>query len=393
MRFPKFSPAVLLFLGLFLTIAMNLMQAQANTDEQLAYIGTYTEGKNKGKGIYCYRFLPSKGEMRLLNVTQGIKNPSFLALHPNGKFLYAVSEIGQTNGKPGGSVWAYKIDNASGALTLINHQSSEGDGPCYAAVDNSGSCLLVANYDNGSIASLPIKSDGSLGKASSAIQHEGSSVDPERQKGPHAHSINVSPDNHYVVAADLGMDKLLIYKLDTKTSTLVKNEPAFCSTPPGGGPRHLSFAQDGRFAYVANEMKSSISVCSFDAAKGALHEIQTVSTLKSNRPGNSTAEIKMHPGGRFLYCSNRGDDSLAIFSVDHASGKLTLLGHQKTGGSTPRNFGIDPSGNYIVVCNQNSDNVLVFKIDLKTGLLNQLGETVTVPSPVCVKFLIPSTAH
>ena len=376
-------------LAVLISFTVSHMQSEAKTDDPLAFIGTYTEGKNKGKGIYSFRFVPASGELRLLSVREGIKNPSFLAVHPDGKYLYAVSEVAETEGKPGGSVWAYKIDHATGTLSPINHQSSEGSGPCYAAVDNSGSSLLVANYDSGSIASLPINKDGSLGKASSAIQHEGKSIDPERQKGPHAHSINVTPDNHYAIAADLGMDKLLIYKLDPKTSKLERNEPAFCSSMPGGGPRHLSFALDGRFAYVANEMKSSVSAFAFDAAKGALSEIQTVSTLKDEVPGNSTAEIKMHPNGKFLYCSNRGHDSLAIFSVDGDSGKLSLIGHQKTGGQTPRNFGIDPTGNYIIVCNQNSNNALVFKIDLNTGLLNQLGEPVSVAAPVCVKFLQP----
>ena len=360
-------------------------------DTQFSYVGTYTEQGHKGKGIYCFDFHPESTErikLKLLGTTTGIKNPSYLTIHPNGKFLYAVSELASDDGMNGGMVWAYKIDTKSGELKALNCQPSEGGGPCYAAVDRTGSCLLVANYTSGSIAALPILEDGSLGTAKSKVQHEGSSVDPERQKGPHAHSVNISPDNNYAIAADLGLDKLLIYKLDPKTASLVKNEPAFSETPPGGGPRHLSFSRDGKFAYISNEMKSSVSVCAFDASKGSLSVIQTVSTLNEKVEGNSTAEILMHPDGKFLYCSNRGHDSLAIFKVEQDTGKLTLLGHAPTLGHTPRNFGIDSSGNYIIVCNQNSSNLVVFKIDRESGLLKVLGDPLPLPSPVCIKFLL-----
>lgn len=357
---------------------------------QFAYVGTYTEQDNKGKGIYCFEFSPASAErnkLKLVSTTEGIKNPSYLVIHPSGEYLYAVSELVNQDGKGGGTVWSYKIDSKTGELKSLNSQASEGGGPCYAAVDKTGSCLLVANYDSGSIAALPILEDGSLGSAKSKIQHEGSSVDPQRQTGPHAHSVNVSPDNGYAIAADLGLDKLLIYKLDPKTATLVKNEPAFSETPPGGGPRHLSFSRDGKFAYISNEMKSSVSVCAFDAGKGTLEVIQTISTLNAKVEGNSTAEVLMHPDGNFLYCSNRGHDSLAIFKVDQVSGKLSLIGHEPTLGHTPRNFGIDASGDYIIVCNQNSSNLVVFKINRQTGLLKLVGDPLSVPAPVCVKFL------
>ncbi|MEX2175731.1 MAG: lactonase family protein [Pirellulaceae bacterium] len=356
--------------------------------ELLAYFGTYTNG-GKSKGIYCYRLNLASGKLTEVGVTEGIKNPSFVAIHPSGKYLYAVSEVSE-GGKPAGAVTAFSLDRASGKLTPINHQSSQGAGPCHVSVDKSGRCALVANYGSGSVASLPVQNDGSLKAAASAIQHEGSSVDPNRQKGPHAHSINVSPDNRFAFAADLGLDKILIYKLDPAQGTIEANDPAFVATPAGGGPRHFAFHPSGRFAFVCNEMQSSVTALAYDADSGKLTQLQTISTLppeSQELKGNSTAEIQVHPAGKFVYCSNRGHDSLAIFACDEKTGKLTAAGHQKTLGKTPRNFGIDPTGQIIVACNQGTDNVAVFKIDRATGQLTQAGDLVTIGAPVCVKFL------
>ncbi len=377
------SVAVLCFvLGVLL-----MDSAQAKSPKALlTFVGTYT-GEGKGKGIYSFKLSLADGKLAPLAVTEGISNPSFLAIHPNGEYLYAVSEVAETDGKPGGSVWAYKIDRKSGKLKEINHQSSAGAGPCYVSIDKKGSCALVANYDSGSVASLAINSDGSLAAPVTVIQHEGSSVDPARQKGPHAHSINVTPDNNYVLAADLGLDKVLIYKLDSQKAQLLKNEPAFCTTPAGGGPRHLAFSPNAKHAYVSNEMTSAVSVYAYDSHRGALEEIQTINTLPSEVKDNSAAEIQIHPSGKFAYCSNRGHDSLAIFSIDENTGKLKAIGHQNTLGQKPRNFTIDPTGLYITVCNQDSNNIIVFKINLQTGLLTQVGKPINVPSPVCVKFL------
>jgi 6-phosphogluconolactonase len=358
----------------------------AEPKELLVYVGTYTNG-NKSKGIYCYRLNLGTGELAEVGVTEGIKNPSFVTIHPSGKYLYAVSEVSDADGKPAGAVTAFALDRKSGKLTALNHQSSEGAGPCHVSVDKTGKCALVANYGSGSVASLPIGADGSLAKAASAIQHEGSSVNPSRQAGPHAHSINVSPDNRFAFAADLGLDKVLIYKLDPAKGTITPNDPAFGATPAGGGPRHFAFHPSGRFAYVCNEMTSAVTAFAYDAEKGALKEIQTITTLPKETPGNSTAEIQVHPNGKFLYCSNRGHDSLAEFTIDEKTGKLTAIGHQSTLGKTPRNFGIDPTGTYVIACNQGTDSIVVFKVNQETGALMTAGKPVAVPSPVCVKFI------
>jgi 6-phosphogluconolactonase len=378
-----------LILSVTLLLAFGLSGAVRAADppkELWAYFGTYTNS-GKSKGIYCYKLDLASGKLTEASVTEGIKNPSFLAIHPSGKYLYAVSEVNDADGKPGGAVSSFALDRKTGKLTPLNHQSSEGAGPCHVSVDKTGKCVLVANYGGGSIASLPIQPDGSLAKAASAIQHSGSGPEPNRQAGPHAHSINVSPDNRFAFAADLGLDKVLIYKLDPAKGTLTPSEPAFGKTPAGGGPRHFAFHPSGRFAYVCNEMKSSVTAFKYDAQTGALTETQTITTLPEETPRNSTAEIQVHPSGKFLYCSNRGHDSLALFTIDDKTGQLTAAGHQKTLGRTPRNFGIDPTGQYVIACNQNTDNAAVFKVDQATGKLNQVGDLLSIPSAVCVKFL------
>jgi 6-phosphogluconolactonase len=255
-------------------------------------------------------------------------------------------------------------------------------------VDRTGKTVLVANYGGGSVAALPVDADGRLGKATSAIQHSGSSVDAQRQATPHAHSINVDPSNRFAVAADLGLDKLLIYRLDAAKGTLAPNDPPSASVAPGSGPRHFAFHPNGQFAYVINEMRCTVTAFAFDSQRGALREIQTITTLPHEvKEGYSTAEVQVHPSGKFLYGSNRGHHSIAIFAIDSATGKLNAVGHQSTGGKTPRNFAIDPTGQFLLAENQDSDNIVVFRIDTKTGELKATGHVVDVPSPVCVKFL------
>jgi 6-phosphogluconolactonase len=378
--------AVCVALSLAISCIFSAPSRAAEPKELWTYFGTYTNN-GKSKGIYCYKLDLATGKLTSVGVTEGIKNPSFLAIHPSGNYLYAVSEVSDADGKPGGAVSAFALDRKTGALKPLNHQSSEGAGPCHVLVDKTGKVALVANYGSGSIASLPINADGTLNKAASAIQHEGSSVVPNRQAGPHAHSMNVSPDNRFAIAADLGLDKLLVYKLDPAKGTLTANDPAFTKVPAGGGPRHFAFHPSGRFAYNCNEISSSVTAHAWDSAKGAFTELQTITTLPEETKGNSTAEIQVHPSGKFLYCSNRGHDSLAIFTIDEKTGKLTAVGHQKTLGKTPRNFGIDPTGRYVVACNQATDNAAVFKVDQATGQLSQVGEMLSIPMAVCVKFL------
>lgn len=361
-------------------------QMNSSKNDMLVFFGTYTSGPSKG--IYSYKFNSKNGTLTPLSSTEReIKNPSFLAIHPDGKHLYAVSEIGEVDGKPGGMLWCYSINLQDGKLTFINKQTTGGSGPCHVSLDRTGKVALVANYDSGSIASFPVNDDGSISEASSKIQHHGSSVDPDRQSSPHAHSINTSPDNRFALVADLGLDKILVYSLNPKNGQLEASEAAFNKTPEGGGPRHLFFHPKGQYVYVCNEMKSSISAYRYNPKNGSMSLIETISTLPSEMKGNSTAEIQIHPSGKFAYCSNRGHDSIAIFTIDQKSGNLSASGYAKTMGNKPRHFSIDPSGSFIIACNQASNNIVVFKIDKNSGGLTQIGDTISLPSPVCVKFL------
>lgn len=360
----------------------------ADVSKLRVYIGTYT-GADGSKGIYQSVLDLKTGELSPVELVAEVSSPSFLAIHPTEKFLYAVMEISDFNGKKAGGVGAFSIDAKTGKLTLLNQQSSGGPGPCHIVVDHSGKFALVANYGGGSAGSLPIKADGALEVMGSFVQHVGTSADKSRQEAPHAHSINVDPANHFAFVADLGLDKVLIYKLDSATGKLTPNTPAFGAVDPGAGPRHFAFHPNGKFAYVINEMHCTVTGFAYDAAKGELKPIQTISTLPNGFDGKnySTAEIQIHPSGKFLYGSNRGHHSIAAFSVDAETGKLTAVGNQREGIKTPRNFGVDPSGRYVIVANQDGDSLVVFRIDPATGTLQTTGHKVAVPMPVCVKFL------
>ena len=350
------------------------------------YIGTYT-GKGS-EGIYLYRLDTAAGKLTALGVAAKVPSPSFLAIHPDGRHLCAVSEISNFEGKKSGAVSAYELDPKTGGLTFLNKVSSKGTGPCHVTVDRTGRDVLVANYDGGSVAVLPVGQDGRLGEASAFIQHSGSSVNPQRQKEPHAHSINVSPDNRFAVAADLGLDQMLVYRFDPAKGSLTANEPPFTRVNPGAGPRHFAFQPDGKFAYVINEIQSTITAFTWDAAGGILKEIQTISTLPAGYSGqNDTADVHVHPTGKFVYGSNRGHDSIAVFAVDPARGTLTPVEHVPTQGKVPRNFGIDPTGSILIAANQNSDNMVVFRIDANTGRLSPTGQSLQLSRPVCVKFV------
>jgi 6-phosphogluconolactonase len=347
------------------------------------YFGTYTGPKSKG--IYLSRLDLASGKLSAPTLAAETEQPSFLALHPNRRFLYAVNETG--GGRRGtGQVTAFAV-GADGKLTQLNQQPSRGSAPCHLVVDRAGKTLLLANYGGGSVAAFPLAADGRLGESTAFIQHTGSSTNPQRQKEPHAHSINLDAANRFAVAADLGLDKVLVYRFDAAKGTLSPNEPPSTSVKAGSGPRHFAFHPNGRNAYVINELSSTVTAFQYDAAKGVLTELQTLSTLPKDFTRTSyTAEVQVHPSGKFLYGSNRGHDSIAVFTIE-ANGSLRYVENTLTGGSTPRNFGISPDGSYLLAANQKSDNVVVFRIDSKSGRLTSTGHSLEVPSPVCVKFL------
>jgi 6-phosphogluconolactonase len=373
--------------GLFLLAGAANSQTSPASGDWIMYVGTYTRAPSKG--IYAYRFQGATGGVTPLG-TAGLavetENPSFLAVHPNQRFLYAVNEVSRYEGRDAGSVSAFSIDRATGALTLLNRVSSRGGSPCHLELDRSGKWLFVANYGGGSVAAFPVHPDGKVGEASAFVQHTGAGADAARQKGPHAHETVVSPDNRYVLAADLGLDKVFSYKLDPAKGGLAP-APQVAAIAPGSGPRHLAFRPDGKFVYVLKEMLSAVVAFRYGAAGGTLAELQTVSTLPEGFSGeNSGAEIAAHPSGKFLYASNRGDDSIAIFRIDADKGTLVSAGRVSTQGKTPRGFAIDPSGRFLVAANQNSGTLVIFRIDQETGGLTAVGTPVEVPSPVSVVF-------
>ena len=347
------------------------------------YFGTYTRGQDGSKGIYRSTLDLETGRLSKPMLAAEARNPSFLEIHPNGKFLYAVSESGGS-----GSVSAYAIETGTGTLKLLNQQPSKGAGPCHVSIDHAGKNVLVANYGSGSAAVIPIQSDGRLAEPSGFVQHEGSSVNPRRQKGPHAHSINVSADDRFAFVADLGTDTVMIYKLNIEKGTIVANNPAFARLKPGAGPRHFSFSPNGKYAYVINELHCTVTAFAYDPASGALTEIQTIPTLPTDFEGASTcAEVRVHPNGEFLYGSNRGHDSIAVYKIDPAKGTLTFVEHETADIKTPRNFNIDPTGKFCLVANQGSDSVVVFRISQKTGELEPTEHKISIGRPVCVRFL------
>ena len=352
----------------------------------LVYIGTYTQGLSKG--IYLTKLDLDRGTLEPASVAAELSNPSFLAAAPQGMFLYAIGELNELGGKHGGAISALVIDPSDGKLTLLNQQSTQGAGTCHLAIDRNGKHVAVANYTGGSVSCLPIEADGRLGKVVCLVQHKGSRVHGRRQEGPHAHGVYLDAANRFLVVPDLGLDKLMIYRFDESGGVLTANDPAFVATAAGAGPRHFAFHPNGRYAYVINELNSTLSAMSYDAEHGALRPLQTVSTLPPRFHGvNTCAEVQVHPSGKFVYGSNRGHDSIVIFAIDAATGKLRYVGHEPTRGKEPRNFAIDPSGRYLLAANQSSDNVVVFRIDAVTGRLRATGSTAHVPMPVCVTML------
>jgi 6-phosphogluconolactonase len=364
---------------------MSALPSRSNKASTI-FVGTYTEPKgSQSEGIYVYQMDSTSGQLRFERLIKGVVNPSFLEIHPRQNFLYAVNEVESFNGQAGGGVSAFSINSRSGELTLLNEQISHGAHPCYVSIEQTGRFALVANYTGGSVAMLPIRTDGSLGVATDVIQHSGSSIHPERQTGPHAHCILPDPTNRFAIAVDLGMDKLMIYQMDLENGKL--HPYAEVKVYASAGPRHLTFHPNGQFAYLINELNSTIIAYQYDSETGTLEELQIISALPQDFKGeNLCADIHVSPNGKYLYASNRGHDSIVCLLIDENAGRLTYINHVSTGGREPRNFAIDPSGTFLLVANQKMDNIVSFKIDPATGQLLKTGHQVKVSMPVCVKF-------
>ncbi len=368
-------------LGAF-TIRAN---AWSNTARELTlYVGTYTSGKSEG--IYGYHMDSATGALTRFNSFKSV-NPSFLTIDRSKRFLYAVNEFGEYAGKPGGAVSAFAIDPATGNLRFLNEQATNGADPCHLTVDSRKKTLLVANYTGGNLTVLPLRPDGTLGMALEIKQHEGSGP-KEQQKAPHAHCVILDRAERHALAADLGIDKVMIYRFDRASGRLTPATQPFAELKAGAGPRHLTLHPNGRFLYVINELDSTMTAFKYDGVKGTLTEIETVSTLPSDFSGVSyCADVHVSPSGRFLYGSNRGHDSIVVFEIDQRTGKITLVQHVSTEGKWPRNFTIDPAGKFLLVANQRTDNVAIFSIDARTGHLQSTGQTEEIPAPVCLTFL------
>jgi 6-phosphogluconolactonase len=393
-----FASLLLLSAPLLLFSSVQTAKKAAARSQYLAYVGTYTT-KTNSKGIYVFRFDAAAGQAKAVGLAAESADPSFLAVHPDGRHLYAVNELSEFGGQKSGAVSAFAIDRHTGSLTLLNQVATRGAGPCYISLDksdkhypslsNSTWFILVANYDGGSVGSFPIRDDGSLGPAASFIQHTGSSVNKERQEAPHAHWVSTSPDSRFALVADLGLDEVLIYRFDGTKGTLSPNDPPFVKVNAGAGPRHFAFHPNGKFGYVLNEMDATVTAFSYDSKNGSLSVLQTINTLPKDYSGpKEAAELVVHPSGKFLYASNRaGIDTITVFSIDPTKGTLKLAGKTSTEGKTPRNFAIDPTGAFLLAANEESNNIVVFKIDTVTGGLTPTGQTVEVPSPVCITFV------
>lgn len=377
---------------LFPQTALDAQKTDAR-GEYIAYVGTYTVQQSRGvpgksQGIYAYRFQPATGKSVPIGLVAETINPSWVTIHPNHRFLYAANEIENYEGQGAGSISAFSIDAKTGMLKLLNVVSSRGAGPCHMSLDKTGKWLFVANYSAGNIAAFPVKQDGSLGEASAFVQHAGKSANPTRQSQPHAHCILPSADNRFVIVSDLGLDEVLVYRFDAGKGTLTPNDPPFAKVAPGSGPRHLALHPDGRFLYLINEIKPSVTVFAYDGARGSLEELQTISAFPEGYQGRgSGAEIEVHPNGKFLYCSIRGLNNIGVFAIDGQKRTLSPVEHIATQGNTPRHFALDPTGAYLFAEHQASNNIVMFRVDQNTGRLTPAGTVLEFPLPVCVAFL------
>jgi 6-phosphogluconolactonase len=373
--------ARLLLLGIFVVLLTGVLSAQSSY-----FVYVASEAPDATKGIYAYRFSPKTGRLTSIGRVAELVNPAFLATDPHHRVLYVTSEAGEAEGS-NGFLSSYAIDPRSGALQLLN-KAEMGGGPCHLAVDKTGKILFVANYGNGTVASFALNPDGSIGKQTGFDQHRGKGPNAQRQEGPHAHAVVLSPDNRFLFVPDLGADQIKIYRVDPVKASFTPNNPSFVSVKPGLGPRHLVFAPGGKFAYVICEMGSSVVALAYDPVKGSLTPLQTISTLPANFKGiDNSSEIDISPSDRFLYASNRGHDSITVFAIDQDKGTLTKIRAVPTQGKIPRNFALDPTGKYLVAANQKSNQMVVFAVDQTTGLLQPTGQVLDIEEPVCVLFV------
>lgn len=357
----------------------------AASAKYLIYFGTYTGPVSKG--IYVSEYDPATGKIGNPQLAAEITRPSWVIEDASGTHLYAVSELGN-DAKSSGEVSSFAIDHSTGKLRLLNKVSSGGGGACHLALDKTGKVLFVADYGSGRVAAIRVNADGSLGEQTAMDQHAGSSVNPARQKGPHAHAVVLSPDATYLFVPDLGLDRIFSYRIDSNAGSLTPGNPPYATVPPGSGPRHMAFHPKGELAYVVDEMGSKVSAFRYDKASGKLTPLAEYSTLPDGFSGtDNSAEIAIDAKGRHLYASNRGADTIAVFDINPGSGSLNKVQDVSTQGHTPRNFSLDPAGRFLLAANQDSGNVVVFRVDEKNGRLTPTETTASVPSPVCILFL------
>jgi len=363
----------------FLVFSLNINLSAQKSKEQLLIIGTYTS--DKSDGIYIYKFNTETGENSFVSSVR-TSNPSYLTISPNKKFVYAVNEDAP------GNVTAFVFNKPNNKLLQVNQQPSQGKHPCYVTIDKTGKWVIVGNYSSGTLAVYPVNKDGSLGKATDSVLHEGSSVNSERQEAAHVHATVLNNNNKTLYVPDLGMDEVMLYNLDNKTGKLKEFDPPFVATEPGAGPRHIDIHPNGKYAYLMEELTGSVSVYKIEK-DGYLSLLQNISGLPRDFEGAvGSADIHVSPDGKFLYCSNRGEsNTIGIFSINKSNGQLEWIDHQSTLGKTPRNFNVDPTGNFLLVANQNSDEIVIFKRDKETGLLTDSGKRINVSKPVCLKWM------
>jgi 6-phosphogluconolactonase len=364
---------------------MNDQNRKLKDEIHLVYVGTYTDGDSEG--IYIYQLDMSTGELRQIGVARNVDNPSYLVIDAARQRLYAVNELSNYGGRPGGGVSSFAIQ-ATGELSFINQQFSHGGAPCYLTLDRTGRYLFAVNYSGGNVVVMPISEDGELREPSDIVGHSGSGLNPERQEGPHPHSIILDHANNYAFVPDLGLDKVMQYHFDRDKGRLCANQRPWIEARPGSGPRHMVFHPNRRCAYVINELSSTIAAYAYDSTSGTLETLQIISTVPEEYSGaNLAADLHLSPNGKFLYGSNRGHDSIAIYAVDQATGWLAQIDCIATQGRVPRGFAIDSTGTFLLAANQDSHELVTFRIDQEKGVITPTGYRVQIPSPVCLKLM------